>query len=100
MPRVEPRDGVWQDSAHERTSGIEDEEGEPTGKTVDREIASRVGIRHRTLHAWIMQAERADASSRAKVSFRNHQVCAVFAHVLDRPESVFAVQSSAIDEIR
>ena len=31
------------------------EEGIPTGKTVDRETAHREAIRHRTAHVWIMR---------------------------------------------
>lgn len=32
---------------------IVDENGEPTGETVERKIAHRDGIRHRTSHVWI-----------------------------------------------
>lgn len=32
---------------------IVDENGVPTGKTVDRETAHRLGIRHRTAHVWL-----------------------------------------------
>lgn len=34
---------------------IVDENGEPTGKTVERETAHREGIRHRTSHVWILR---------------------------------------------
>ena len=34
---------------------IVDEEGLPTGKTVDRETAHRDGIRHRTSHVWLVR---------------------------------------------
>ena len=32
---------------------IVDEEGKPTGETVDREQAHREGVLHRTSHVWI-----------------------------------------------
>ena len=32
---------------------IVDEEGNPTGKTVERSAAHREGIRHRTAHVWL-----------------------------------------------
>lgn len=38
---------------------IVDENGIPTGKTIDREIAHREGIRHRTAHVWLLR-ERED----------------------------------------
>ena len=34
---------------------IVDEDGEPTGETVDREVAHRDGIRHRTSHVWLVR---------------------------------------------
>lgn len=34
---------------------IVDEQGNPTGDTVDRNIAHKEGIRHRTAHVWIMR---------------------------------------------
>ena len=34
---------------------IVDENGQPTGQTVDREIAHEQGIRHRTAHVWIVR---------------------------------------------
>lgn len=34
---------------------IVDEMGQPTGETVEREIAHRDGIRHRTAHVWIFR---------------------------------------------
>ena len=34
---------------------IVDENGVPTGETVDREAAHRNGIRHRTSHVWILR---------------------------------------------
>ena len=34
---------------------IVDENGVPTGETVDREVAHRDGIRHRTSHVWIVR---------------------------------------------
>ena len=34
---------------------IVDEKGNPTGETVPREVAHRVGIRHRTAHVWIFR---------------------------------------------
>ncbi|MGN1147398.1 MAG: NUDIX domain-containing protein [Lachnospiraceae bacterium] len=34
---------------------IVDEAGNPTGQTVEREIAHRDGIRHRTAHVWIFR---------------------------------------------
>lgn len=34
---------------------IVDEKGVPTGKTIEREIAHRQGIRHRTAHVWIIR---------------------------------------------
>lgn len=34
---------------------IVDEDGEPTGVTVDREVAHRDGIRHRTSHVWLVR---------------------------------------------
>ncbi len=34
---------------------IVDEDGQPTGKTVDREVAHRDGIRHRTSHVWLVR---------------------------------------------
>ena len=34
---------------------IVDEEGRPTGETVDREVAHRYGIRHRTSHVWLVR---------------------------------------------
>ena len=34
---------------------IVDENGIPTGRTVDRETAHREGIRHRTAHVWLMR---------------------------------------------
>ena len=40
---------------------IVDENGEPTGKTVDRETAHREGIRHRTAHLWLLR-KAADGS--------------------------------------
>ncbi len=40
---------------------IVDEDGEPTGETVDREIAHRDGIRHRTSHVWLVRKGPTDA---------------------------------------
>ncbi len=37
---------------------IVDENGCPTGGTVEREIAHREGIRHRTAHVWLMRMGR------------------------------------------
>lgn len=37
---------------------IVDEKGKPTGKTVEREIAHRQGILHRTSHVWVMRKIR------------------------------------------
>lgn len=34
---------------------IVDENGEPTGETIDRETAHNKGIRHRTAHVWIFR---------------------------------------------
>lgn len=34
---------------------IVDENGEPTGKVVERELAHAVGVRHRTSHVWILR---------------------------------------------
>lgn len=34
---------------------IVDENGLPTGQTIDRETAHREGIRHRTAHVWLMR---------------------------------------------
>lgn len=34
---------------------IVDEDGEPTGKAVDREVAHRDGVRHRTSHVWLVR---------------------------------------------
>ena len=34
---------------------IVDENGNPTGETVEREYAHRNGIRHRTAHLWILR---------------------------------------------
>ena len=34
---------------------IVDEEGNPTGKTVDRELAHKDGILHRTAHVWVVR---------------------------------------------
>ena len=34
---------------------IVDEEGRPTGETVEREVAHRDGIRHRTSHVWLVR---------------------------------------------
>lgn len=34
---------------------IVDEKGQPTGETVSRETAHREGIRHRTVHIWIVR---------------------------------------------
>ena len=34
---------------------IVDENGDPTGETVERETAHRLGIRHRTSHVWILR---------------------------------------------
>ena len=34
---------------------IIDENGNPTGKTVERSIAHAEGIRHRTAHIWIIR---------------------------------------------
>lgn len=34
---------------------IVDEDGNPTGKTVDREIAHQQGILHRTSHVWLLR---------------------------------------------
>ena len=34
---------------------IVDEDGEPTGETVEREVAHRDGIRHRTSHVWLVR---------------------------------------------
>lgn len=34
---------------------VVDEKGEPTGETVEREIAHRDGIRHRTAHLWLVR---------------------------------------------
>ena len=34
---------------------IVDENGEPTGKTVDRQTAHAKGIRHRTAHVWLLR---------------------------------------------
>lgn len=34
---------------------IIDENGQPTGKTVSRELAHRDGVRHRTAHVWIIR---------------------------------------------
>ncbi len=144
---------------------IVDEDGEPTGETVDREVAHRDGIRHRTSHVWLVRVgsdgrmqvlvqKRAadkdafpgcwDISSAGHIPagddwktsalrelkeelgveaqpddlvwlgnhkvehdgvfhgrpFHNRQVSAIFALVLDRPESAFAVQASEIDEVR
>ena len=51
--------------ANESKSGelldIVDEDGEPTGETVDREVAHRDGIRHRTSHVWIVRRGPAGA---------------------------------------
>jgi len=37
---------------------IVDEQGNPTGKTVEREKAHREGIRHRTSHVWLLRRHR------------------------------------------
>lgn len=37
---------------------IVDEVGNPTGETVERNIAHTNGIRHRTAHVWIMRKIR------------------------------------------
>lgn len=34
---------------------IVDEAGNPTGETIDREMAHREGIRHRTSHVWVVR---------------------------------------------
>ena len=34
---------------------IVDENGQPTGKVIDRETAHREGIRHRTAHVWVVR---------------------------------------------
>ena len=36
---------------------VVDESGQPTGKVVDRDIAHREGILHRTAHVWIVRGE-------------------------------------------
>ena len=40
---------------------IVDEAGEPTGETVDRKVAHRDGVRHRTSHAWLVRKEATKA---------------------------------------
>ena len=40
---------------------IVDEEGIPTGQTIEREVAHRKGIRHRTGHVWIMRKNKKGA---------------------------------------
>lgn len=40
---------------------IVDENGEPTGKTVEREDAHRQGIRHRTSHVWLFRTNNGRA---------------------------------------
>ena len=35
---------------------IVDENGNPTGETVEREYAHRNGIRHRTAHLWLVRS--------------------------------------------
>lgn len=47
VSREEKRDMEWLD--------IVDENGEPTGETVERERAHREGIRHRTAHVWLIR---------------------------------------------
>ena len=37
---------------------IVDEQGEPTGQTVERRKAHREGIRHRTAHVWLLRKHR------------------------------------------
>ena len=44
----------WSDKSMEMLDVV-DEEGNPTGMVVEREIAHREGIRHRTSHVWIMR---------------------------------------------
>lgn len=39
---------------------IVDENGAPTGKTVERELAHREGIRHRTSHVWIASVKEGE----------------------------------------
>lgn len=34
---------------------VVDERGEPTGETVSRETAHRLGVRHRTAHVWLLR---------------------------------------------
>ena len=34
---------------------VVDEDGNPTGETVGREVAHRDGVRHRTAHVWLVR---------------------------------------------
>lgn len=40
---------------------IVDEEGNPTGETIEREDAHRLGIRHRTSHVWLYRVRNGNA---------------------------------------
>ena len=47
---------------------IIDENGNPTGKTVERSIAHAEGIRHRTAHIWIIRRKNGRQRSSSKRS--------------------------------
>ena len=43
-----------------------DELGNPTGKTVEREIAHQQGILHRTAHVWILRKKDTNIITKKK----------------------------------
>ena len=46
-----------------------DELGNPTGKTVEREIAHQQGILHRTAHVWILRKKENKINTRQNAHF-------------------------------
>lgn len=50
---------------------VVDENGMPTGKTVEREIAHKEGIRHRTSHVWILRRQNGETQVLLQKRSRN-----------------------------
>ena len=46
---------------------IVDENGIPTGEVIERSIAHKTGVRHRTTHIWIVRKKEENVLNRLKI---------------------------------
>ncbi len=84
---------------------ITDENGTPTGKTIDRNTAHREGILHRTAHVWIVRREKGriqvllQKRSRDKESFPGMYDTSSAGHIPAGDEPLFSALRELNEEL-